>query len=384
MPQTEERFGDDLHFLSQHDDVIVLEGEDPRARVIASATYQGKVFTSTCGGDGGPSFGWINYNAFTGEPDSHMNAYGGENRFWLGPEGGGYSLYFKPGAKMVFENWHTPRAFDTEPWLVVSQSGKEVHFQKAMELTNYRGTRLELLADRRVRILSREEIGKRIGLVLPQGLGVVGYSTSNEITNTGNFSWTEQTGMPCIWMLDMFKPSASTIIVVPFKSKGTGERETGGTEKIVTTDYFEDIPSDRIGIEGGMVYFKADGRRRGKLGIHPAHALPVAGSYDAQSAVLTVTMFDVDPTAKYLNQEWMPEKPVFSGDAVNAYNDGPLADGSQMGPFYEIESVSPAAMLEPGGSMPHAHSVIHFMGGDLGPVVNKIFGKSLADMQNKL
>ena len=24
-----------------------------------------------------------------------MNAYGGENRLWLGPEGGKYSLFFK-------------------------------------------------------------------------------------------------------------------------------------------------------------------------------------------------------------------------------------------------------------------------------------------------
>ena len=53
----------------------------------------------------------------------------------------------------------------------------------------------------------------------------------------------------------------------------------------------------------------------------------------------------------YLNQEWNIIKPPFSGDAVNAYNDGPLADGSQMGPFYEIETVSPAAFLKPGESI---------------------------------
>src|SRR5690348_11491840 len=115
MMQVDEiTFGDDLHFLSQHDDVIVLKGDDPDARVIASAAYQAKVFTSTCGGDDGPSFGWINYKAFAGERDRHMNAYGGENRFWLGPEGGRYSLFFKPGEEMVFDNWRTPPAIDTE------------------------------------------------------------------------------------------------------------------------------------------------------------------------------------------------------------------------------------------------------------------------------
>jgi hypothetical protein len=52
----------------------------------------------------------------------------------------------------------------------------------------------------------------------------------------------------------------------------------------------------------------------------------------------------------------------FIGDAVNAYNDGPLANGSQMGPFYEIESVSPAAFLKPGQSLSHQHMVFHLTG----------------------
>ena len=49
----------------------------------------------------------------------HMNAYGGENRLWLGPEGGRFSLFFPKGAKMEFANWKTPAAFDREPWRVM-------------------------------------------------------------------------------------------------------------------------------------------------------------------------------------------------------------------------------------------------------------------------
>ena len=55
---------------------------------------------------------------------------------------------------------------------------------------------------------------------------------------------------------------------------------------------------------------------------------------------------------------------------MNAYNDVPLADGTQMGPFYEIESVSPAAMLKPGESLEHQHSVFHFTGPEA--ALNKI------------
>ncbi|MGG5905692.1 DUF6786 family protein, partial [Sphingobacterium daejeonense] len=37
-----------------------------------------------------------------------MNAYGGEDRLWLGPEGGPFSLYFENGKEMVYEIWKPP------------------------------------------------------------------------------------------------------------------------------------------------------------------------------------------------------------------------------------------------------------------------------------
>jgi hypothetical protein len=112
MPR--ELTGMTLTFLKKNDSVLVLKNADGRAQIIVSAKYQGKVFTSTADGLSGRSFGWINYKTFAADTDSHMNAYGSENRLWLGPEGGKFSLFFKPGAKMEFPYWHTPKAFDTE------------------------------------------------------------------------------------------------------------------------------------------------------------------------------------------------------------------------------------------------------------------------------
>src|SRR5690606_2643705 len=83
-------FAYDLAFLKEKDSVIVLSASNGDAQVIVSPKYQAKVFTSTADGPGGKSFGWINYEAFEGEPDPHMNGYGGEDRLWLGPEGGKY------------------------------------------------------------------------------------------------------------------------------------------------------------------------------------------------------------------------------------------------------------------------------------------------------
>ena len=344
-------FAYDLAFLREKDDVIVLSDGD--AQVIVSAKYQGKVFTSSAEGLKGKSFGWINYAAFEKEPDPHMNAYGGENRLWLGPEGNRFSLFFKPSAEMIFENWKTPPSIDTEEWNVVSKDEKAVSLSKEAELENYAGMTFDLKIERRIRIRSREEIEQSLGR-LDDKLKVVSYETINEISNVGEQAWTRETGAPCIWILDMFNPSPSTTIIIPFKPDASG--------KIVTTDYFGEIPKDRISISNNLVLFKADGKSRGKIGLSPSRAASLAGSYDEENSILTVVFFEVDQNGIYLNQEWNTSKDPFAGDAVNAYNDGPLEDGSQMGPFYELESVSPAAFLKPGEKLSHVHSVIHFTG----------------------
>jgi hypothetical protein len=361
-------FGYDLAFLQRHDSIIVLQSGD--ARVAISPKYQGKVFTSSAAGDEGTSFGWIHYKAFEGPAEPHMNAYGGENRLWLGPEGGKFSLFFPPGAKMEFANWKTPDAFDTEAWTVAMSGLQSVELTKDFALTNYAGTRLSIGIRRNISIMGLAAIKYDLNLDFDTSVKAVGYHTINVLTNKGSAAWTETTGMPCLWLLDMFNPSPATTIVIPFG---------GDSSKPATTDYFGEIPADRIKYADNVLFFKADGKSRGKLGIHPQRAKPVAGSYDAQHHVLTVTLFGTDTSARYLNQEWNTVKPPFSGDAVNAYNDGPLADGSQMGPFYELESVSPAAFLAPGQSQTHQHSVVHFTGAEAGldAIARKLLGVSI-------
>jgi len=368
-------FAYDLKFLQEHDPELV-HLQSSASGILVSPKYQAKVFTSTASGDQGKSFGWINYKAFSTAIDPHMNAYGGENRIWLGPEGGKYSLFFKPGDSMTFSNWKTPAAFDTEAWKVTGQSKDSVSFQKDMELTNYAGTRLPIQLNRSVTLLDQAGIEQQLSVKLGDSVQAVGYATLNTITNKGSFEWTEKTGMPCIWILDMFNPSNATTIVIPYKAGAA-------KEKVATTGYFGDIPADRIRLDGKTLFFRADGKQRGKLGILPKHVLPVAGSYDAEHGVLTIISFTPDAGARYLNQEWRTDKPVFSGDAMNAYNDGPLQDGSQMGPFYEMESVSPAVALKAGASLQHHHNVFHFTGSvsQLNDLAQKILGVSLGTIQ---
>ncbi len=94
-------YGYDLNFLKEHKKPLELQNGD--ARVLISPEYQGRVMTSSANGENGLSFGWINYDLIaSGEIKNHINAVGGEERFWLGPEGGQFSIYFKPGTTFEF------------------------------------------------------------------------------------------------------------------------------------------------------------------------------------------------------------------------------------------------------------------------------------------
>lgn len=374
-------FGYDLNVLSgKEEKLVVLSGNEGNSQIIVSPKYQAKVFTSTAEGLSGKSLGFVNYRVLDAdEIDEHMNGYGGENRFWLGPEGGKYSVYFEQGKEQVYDNWHTPKPIDIEPWDVTSVNNKNVSFKKEMEVTNYLGNSLKLRVDRSISLIETPEVKFGLGVEFPSSVSTVAYATDNRIINLNDFEWTEETGTICIWILDMFIPSPEAVTIIPFN-----EGDEAALGKIVTSDYFGEIPSDRLKIKDNNIYLKTDGKYRSKLGLNGRRTTAIAGNYDPASKRLTVTTYDVDKEAIYLNQEWNPAKDPLKGDAMNAYNDGPLDDGSIMGPFLELESVSPAAFLKPMTSLSHKHTVYHFIGGEkeLNPIMEKLFGVSINEIKN--
>src|SRR5436309_13817312 len=108
-------YGYDVEFLKKHASKIVeLHDENNRAKVLLSADYQGRVMTSTATGDTGASYGWINYELISsGKRKAQFNPFGGEERFWMGPEGGQYSIYFKKGDSFNIAHWQVPAIIDT-------------------------------------------------------------------------------------------------------------------------------------------------------------------------------------------------------------------------------------------------------------------------------
>ncbi|MDL2221509.1 hypothetical protein LJC35_03025 [Parabacteroides sp. OttesenSCG-928-N08] len=373
-------FGYDVAFLKEKDKVRLLTDKAGRSQVLVSPGYQGKVFTSTASGLEGKSLGYIKYEVFdAAQPDEHMNGYGGENRLWLGPEGGQYSIYFAPGVEQIYDNWHTPSPIDTEAWEVLAGDQQQVNMMKSMELLNYRGTRLKTDILRRIQLVEPSEIGRTLGVEIGATIESVGYQTENKLYNRNDFEWTPETGTLCIWMLDMYHPAPSAVTIIPFNS---GDDTQLG--KIATTDYFGEIPGYRLKINDGVLFLRTDGKMRNKLGMNALRTKGIAANYNADEKLLTITTYSVVADGVYLNQEWNPERNPLIGDAMNAYNDGPLEDGSIMGPFLELESASPAAFLKPGEQLTHRHDVYHFTGdeSDLSLITEKLLGVSITQIKH--
>jgi hypothetical protein len=358
-PVAAQTFADEVAFLQKHTPVIVLT-DGQGMRVAVAPDLQGRVMTSSAGGDAGPAYGWINRDLVSSSTrDVHFNPYGGEDRFWLGPEGGQYAVFFKPGEPFDLAHWYTPAAVDTEPYAVASRQRDGVTFEKKMTLTNRAGTVFDLALRRVVRVVPRAQALKDLGLTGTEPGQAVAFESENRITNTGKQPWGKEGGLLSVWILGMFKPSPQTTIVVPF---APGPEASMGP--VVNSAYFGKVPAERLVVGDKAVFFSGDGRYRSKIGISPARVRPVLGSYDARDSVLTLVQFDRPADARdYVNSMWEVQKEPFAGDVVNSYNDGPPAPGARpLGPFYELETSSPAAALPAGGSLVHRHRTIHLVG----------------------
>ncbi len=374
-------FNGDVDFLAAHGEVIVLSDVDSGARVAIAPAYQGRVMTSSADGDDGLSLGWINHALIaSGEVLPHINPFGGEDRFWLGPEGGQFSLYFRPGDPFDLTHWQVPAALDTEPFEVVTMDGKSVEFRREMVLENYAGTQLAIAVRRRVNLLSRDEVMQDLGVVLPGTVVLVGWASDNQITNMGTDAWTKSTGMPSMWILGMFKPSPATTVVVPFV---TGPESTLGP--IVNDAYFGKVPENRLVVADGVLYFKGDGAYRSKIGLSPSRSKPVLGSFDDINGVLTIVTYNKpEGVTDYVNSMWEVQEEPFAGDVVNSYNDGPASPGAEpLGPFYELETSSPAAALDPGETLIHIHRTYHLLGpdADLDVIARSVLGVGLDEIR---
>ena len=316
-------FGQDVEWLGKYAKVIVLADGDAQVAVVPE--YQGRVMTSTMAGLPGPSFGWLNYklieqgvlskDAVRGRLEEHIYVFGGEERFWLGPEGGQFGLFFAPGAKFDFASWKTPPALDTEPFEVLQSTPTSISFRQDMRLRNASGTKFDVRVDRDIRLMSVAKAAEAFGIVLSPGIKAVAYETDNRLTNRGHEPWTREKGLLSIWLLGMYKPSPGVTVVIPVES---GPETQLGAK--VNDSYFGKVPADYLKIKDDVLFFRGDGTRRGKIGIGAARSKGIMGSYDGDTRVLTLVVYNVQKSPDgFVNSMWEQQKYPYAGDPVGGF-----------------------------------------------------------------
>jgi hypothetical protein len=252
-----------------------------------------------------------------------------------------------------------PEPLDWGAWNVASQSTDAVRFLRRMTLENHSRTRFELEVDRTVRLLTSAEVSALLRESPASDVRVVAFESSNTVTNVGSSPWLAESGLVSIWILGMFNPTSDTTVAIPF---APGPESTLGP--VVNDAYFGKVPADRLVIGDSVVLFRGDGQHRSKIGLSPSRALSIAGSYNAAEQVLTLVQYTRPPEAgRYVNSMWEIQREPYQGDAINSYNDGPPAPGeTPLGPFYELETSSPALELAPGQRYTHVHRTFHLVG----------------------
>jgi hypothetical protein len=359
-------YGDVRDFLVAHTKVVELTGEDGE-RVAICPEYQGRVMTSTTGNLQGLSLGWVNRDFIQrGATDRHFNNYGGEDRLWIGPEGGTYSLFFAPAAAQTLVNWYTPPALNEGAFKITSTQD-EPHYRltRQIRLQNAAKSQIDLEVNREIHLQKIHHFGKLFGsdaqeAVTSGKLRLVGFQTINTLTNRGA-AMSRDKGLIAVWTLGQFPAGARTSIIIPYK-----EPDDSKLGPIVNSDYFGEIPPERLRVNAQAIWFRGDGKYRSKLGVPQPRAKPIAGSIDLENGVMTLvhfTMPDNPANFGYVNNNWGKQDEPYRGDVFNSYNDGPPEPGKEaLGSFYELESLSPAAQLPTGRSITHTQSTFHIVG----------------------
>lgn len=370
-------YGDDLAFLREYvPGIVELRDEAGGARLALSAKYQGRVMTSTANGNSGDSYGWINYDLLRSRKIlPQFNPVGGEERLWVGPEGGQYSFYFAAGDSFEISKWQVPYLIDTVTYNQTISGNTTALFTTEATLINYSGTPFDIRISRRVNLVSGDGLAKKLGHSLDH-VPYVAYETINTITNIGDRQWRKEDGLMSIWLLSMLKPTDQTIAIIPF-------HPVPGIDTLITDNYFGPVPRDRLVRRDSVLILKCDGKYRSKIGISPRAAKSYAASYDYEKNILSMIYFPVEPDGLYVNSKWEIQDQPYAGDVVNSYNDGPLADGGQLGPFYELESSSPAAELGPGQHLEHRQLTVHVQGNfdQMNSLAKSILGVDLSEIR---
>ncbi|MBI4583791.1 MAG: hypothetical protein HY717_07190 [Planctomycetes bacterium] len=368
------------HVMVRSGRVYELKGEGD-SRILVAPSLQGRILTTKVGAVESAGFLCLSDIA-EGEVHEQFNNFGGQDRFWIGPEAGSFGIYFKPGEEVDRKHWKVPDDLNKGPMEVVSANDQQVVLSRGMAFTNYLGNSFKAKVQRELGSIPAQKLNEEIGLPLPAGLSYAGSYSLNTLTNAGEAKWEKDKGLLCIWILGQFNAGPKAVIIGPFKPGDSPELGPRFND-----DYFGKVSvetPERFKVVGNAVLFRADAQKEGKFGIGARRSTGFAGAYDREKSLLILVKFDVHAEGTYASFSWAKDNPKpYTGDAFQSYNsDSTTPEGSKY-PFFELESVSPVKELAPGESLVHRHATFCFQGEreQLKAVAEKVLGVSLEEIE---
>jgi hypothetical protein len=339
-------------------DAYLLEGRRKGKQVLVCPSLAGRVMGTTYNGAGGDFGGFVDAKAFREGMKDIWDNWGGEERYWLCPEGGQFDLMFG-GKKNCFDNYRVQDGFNHSKYQVVdqAQTGDSITMKASFNLVNGIGTRFEVESVRRITALDSCPYAVGTGGTVD----FVGFQSESTITNIGKNPWTRETGCLAHWHLGQFLPGPQVIVVIPF-------RQGHLSDPPIREDYFREfcidgrMPPNRYWTKDGYTLFKADGKCRMKIGQNRSRALGWLASYNLQTHEIILMDYDYYTHLDYAASYWYEQAEPFNGDCISFSAEGPGAPGEPDGRCYELESMSPAMLLAPGESFTFRTRTMHIKG----------------------
>ena len=347
-------------------------------RVLVVPELNGDVITATAGGAAGTAFGWMNPAFYAdGYDDRVFRNPGALNRWWVGPEGGRWSFFHSPHREQKLERWRVPRAINRGAMEVRETRGSQLVMQGSYSLDNWQRTPFSIWVQRTVELLDNDGTWGILGLdPRVHGASVVGLRTHDCIANTGEKTWSNQTGLISLWVLSQFPQGERGVILLPFKTGNP--KQLGPMPK---TDFFGPLSAEQCVVdERGCVFLRSCSSAGfcGQIGVCPERATGWQAALqhygDPSQDLLFVVHAELCSglgRMNYLSNVWDPAADPREGEAEYCYTDTGSALGGY-GYFGELETVSPAKQSDPCKSPEarnlhaHVHTIFVMQRGDSG------------------
>lgn len=365
-------FQDDLDFFNQYIQPVVLKDGD--RQVVISPELQGRILVSTANGLRGSSYGWYDKSLIASDSVfQNISKVGGASRIWFGPDQGENDVFVEVDALTNEVTRKAPKDLDTLQFEVLEKTENTITLGSKMHIKNLKHTIFDIDVLRRITLFSTAQIMSNLDVPVSESVDAVGFGAITSMTNIGD-DWTKEKGVISLWELGCMQPTAQTTVVIPLKSNDAKP-----------TIYFTELDDTRIKVENNVLYYKADAEYLNKIGTLPEITLPVFGSYSPELNLLTIVRYSFSGEQDYVNA-YPDNVDPFRGDVINIFNDGTWGEIGPFGPFYELETSSPAKALKNGERLSHFHETYHFEGSKeaLNSIALKVLNASIDEIEKAL